>query len=190
MSRFSIQTTSVSAISLIALLVLPCLITQPAQAAKRAKMRPRPAAIANVVADKPLCYAEMTGKGMVNLEKLCGVGLKKSVVDLSVDADGDGVPDQLLAVMKTFNQAMSSAKTPQEYEVALQRLENQLPYSDNVKRLQAQQRELQKQLGTGGNDAQNQALYKRLDNVQQQIFQDPSYTKVQEAMSKVYSKLN
>jgi hypothetical protein len=174
-----------------ALLTLATIGSDSALAAKRAKpTRPTRPPVASYL-DKPICYAEMTGKGFINLDKLCGVDNKKrSVIDLSVDTDGDGVPDQLLAVMKTFNKAMGTAKTPQEYEAALQAMESRLPYSDRVKQLQAKQRELQKQLGNVQNDVQGQALYRQLDGIQQQIYKDPTYTKVQAAMSKVYSKLN
>jgi hypothetical protein len=140
--------------------------------------------------DKPFCYAQMTGKGMLNLDKLCGVDRKSDVIDLSIDADGDGVSDQLLVVMRTFNKAMSNAKTQPEYEAALQGLESRMPYSDNVKRLQAQQRDLQKQLVNIKDETKGQALYRQLSTVQEQIYKDSSYTKVQEAMSKTYSKLN
>jgi hypothetical protein len=163
----------------------PPKVTKPTRpAATRPTTRPTAA-----YSDNPICYAEITGKGRINLDKLCGVDRKSNLIDLNIDADGDGVPDQLLAVMKTFNKAMGSAKTPQEYEAALQNMESRLPYSDRVRQLQAQQKNLQKQIGTVSNETQGQAIYRQLDSLQQEIFKDPSYTKVQEAMSKVYSKL-
>jgi hypothetical protein len=148
---------------------------------------PRPS-FSNV--DKPFCYAQMSGKGMLNLDKLCGVDRKSDVIDLSIDADGDGVSDQLLVVMRKFNKAMSDAKTQPQYEAALLALESRMPYSDNVKRLQSQQRDIQKQLAGNQDEAKGQALYRQLSTVQEQIYKDSSYTKVQEAMSKTYSKLN
>jgi hypothetical protein len=172
-------------------LILAESVTNGALAARRPTSRMPRRSAPIVYNDKPICYAEMTGKGMVNLDKLCGVNnQKKKVIDLSVDADRDGVPDQLLALMRNFNKAMSTAKTPQEYETALQTMESSLPYSDSVKRLQEQQRAIQKQLGNIQNDVQGQALYRQLDSIQQQIFKDPTYRQIQDAMSKVYSKLN
>jgi hypothetical protein len=141
--------------------------------------------------DVPLCYIELPRQSLINLDQLCGVQTpqQQPVIDLNKDADRDGVPDELLAIMRQFDQAMKTARSPQEYEAALQRLENRLPYSDNVKRLQAQQRSIQKQLATPKNDSQAQVLYRQLDNIMQQMYKDSSYIKIQEAMGKVYSKL-
>jgi hypothetical protein len=165
-------------------------------AAAKAKPKPQPLRKPSVTApsftDHPICYAQLPGNlSITNLNKLCGVDKKTGdLIDLSIDRDGDGVPDQLLVAMQSFNQRMSSAKTPQEYEAALYSLEDRLPYSDNVKRLQVQQRDLQKRLASSSGESQSMELYRQLDTVQQQIYKDPSYNKIQEAMSKVYGKLN
>jgi hypothetical protein len=139
--------------------------------------------------DRPICYAQMPGSfgTLTNLNKLCGVDKKKNLIDLSIDVDRDGVPDQLLAAMQTFNQKLNSAQSPQDYEAAMYALEDSLPYSDSVKSLQVQQRQLQKQLATAGNAT---PLYQKLDTIQQQIYKDPTYTQIQTLMSKVYAKLN
>jgi hypothetical protein len=138
--------------------------------------------------NKPICYVELSGKSMVSLDQLCGVGKDKSnTIDLSVDADKDGVPDQLLAEMRKFRKVIDGAKSSEEYQAAYQRLEDRMPYSSNVKRLQAQQRQLQKQLENGKFDENS---YSKLSVLQEKIYKDPSYTKVQAAMSKVYRKIN
>jgi 16S rRNA C967 or C1407 C5-methylase (RsmB/RsmF family) len=139
----------------------------------------------------PLCYVQLRGQGLINLEQLCGIRSQQQqqVIDLNQDTNRDGVPDELLAIMRQFDQAMKTARSSQEYEAALQRLEKQLPYSDSVKRLQAQQRSVQQQLANVKTDSQAQTLYRQLDNIMQQMYKDSSYIKVQEAMGKVYSKL-
>jgi hypothetical protein len=139
--------------------------------------------------DRPICFGQLGGKTL-NLDRLCGVGLNKSnTIDLSVDADGDGVSDQLLVEMRKFRKVIADAKSSDEYQSAYQRLEDRMPYSNNVKQLQAQQRQLQKQLESG-NGNMNEQSYRQLSALQEKIYRDPSYTKVQQAMSKVYRKLD
>jgi hypothetical protein len=163
-----------------------------AQAAKSPTPAPtiQPAPTRVSMRDKPFCYGVMPGKGsMLNLDRLCGVGKTTSnVIDLSVDNDRDGVPDQLLAEMKKFRAAIAKAQAPEEYQRATEQLEDRMPYSASVKQLQAQQRQLQREVQKNPNPSE--ATYRKLSELQEKIYRDPSYQKVQEAMSKVYSKLN
>ncbi len=135
----------------------------------------------------PLCYVQFSSQAMRSLDKLCGVGKKSNVIDLTVDADRDGVPDELLAEMKTFQKKMQMAKTPGEYEAYMKQLEDRMPYSDNVRQLQAQQRQLQAQMASGNNSNPN--FMTQFGEIQERLMKDPSYGRVQEAMGKVYSKL-
>ncbi|MBE9029903.1 hypothetical protein IQ266_09205 [filamentous cyanobacterium LEGE 11480] len=181
MRRFPIQLFSTLSMLTILMAIAPSSL-----AANRSPRR-----IAAV--DQPICYVQLAGQSMLNLNGLCGVGTPKSsggVIDLSLDADGDGVPDQLLAEMKKFRAEMSQAKSSADYRAALQKLESRLPYSDNVKQLQAEQRALQKQLQNRTGGGQNREIYRKLSSIQSKIYKDPSYTKVQKQMSKVYRKLN
>lgn len=141
--------------------------------------------------DQPICFVQLPGQSMRNLSGLCGVNDRPTAgIDLSIDADGDGISDQLLAEMQKFRSVMSQAKSAEEYSAALRNFESRLPYSNNVKRLQTQQQNLRDQLRQSPGGSQNSDLYRQLDQIQQQIFKDPSYTKVQQEMSKVYRKLN
>jgi hypothetical protein len=155
-----------------------------------AKPATKPPARALIAAqDRSICYGSLGGKTL-NLDRLCGVGVNKSnTIDLSIDADKDGVSDQLLVEMRKFRKVIATATGPEQYQAAFQQLEARMPYSDNVKQLQAQQRQLQKQLesSNGGNNEQS---YRQLSALQEKMYQDPSYTKVQEAMSKVYRKID
>jgi hypothetical protein len=136
----------------------------------------------------PLCYIQIGSQSMQSLDKLCGVGKKSDVIDLTIDLDRDGVPDQLLAEMKGFQAKMRSAKTPAEYDAYTQQLEAKMPYSDNVRRLQAQQRSLQQQMAANGGNY-DAKLMGRYGEIQEQMMKDTSYRQVQEAMGKVYGKM-
>ncbi|OUC12477.1 MAG: hypothetical protein B0A82_22265 [Alkalinema sp. CACIAM 70d] len=149
--------------------------------------KPRPSA----AVDRPFCYIEIPGQGIRSLDRECKVetGSVKPI-DLSIDRNRDGVPDELLAEMRKFDQTLRSVKSPEEFESAMQKLESRLPYSSQVRQLQAQQRQLQQYLGTVRSETQMQLVYRQLESIQQRIYQDPSYTRVQQAMNKVYSVLN
>jgi hypothetical protein len=136
----------------------------------------------------PLCYIQIGNQSMQSLDKLCGVGKKSDVIDLTVDLDRDGVPDQLLAAMKGFQAKMRSAKTPAEYDAYTQQLEARMPYSDNVRRLQSQQRSLQQKMAANGGNY-DAKLMGRYGEIQEQMMKDSSYRQVQEAMGKVYGKM-
>jgi hypothetical protein len=136
----------------------------------------------------PLCYIQIGNQSMQSLDRLCGVGKKSDVIDLTIDLDRDGVPDQLLAEMKGFQAKMRSAKTPAEYDAYTQQLEARMPYSDNVRRLQSQQRSLQQQMAANGGNY-DAKLMGRYGEIQEQMMKDTSYRQVQEAMGKVYGKM-
>jgi hypothetical protein len=136
----------------------------------------------------PLCYIQIGSQSMRSLDRLCGVGKKSDLIDLTIDLDRDGVPDQLLAAMKGFQAKMRSAKTPAEYDAYTQQLEAKMPYSDNVRRLQSQQRDLQQKMAAA-NGNYDPKLMSRYGEIQEQMMKDSSYRQVQEAMGKVYGKL-
>jgi hypothetical protein len=167
-------------------------VAQAAKVPTAPKIKPIKSTLTVVsMRDMPICYGVMPGKGsMLNLDRLCGVGKTNNggVIDLSVDVNRDGVPDQLLAEMKKFRDAVAKAQAPEEYRLANERLEDRMPYSASVKQLQAQQRQLQREAQDNPNPSE--ATYRKLSELQEKIYRDPSYQKVQEAMSKVYSKLN
>jgi hypothetical protein len=181
MNRFNSSARLLGALSVLTMMVA---IAPVAQAAAKPAVRPLIAS-----RDQSFCYGSLGGK-QLNLDRLCGVGVNQSnAIDLSVDANKDGVSDQLLVEMQKFRKVIASASGPEQYQAAFQKLEARMPYSNNVKRLQAQQRQLQKQL-EGANGGYNEQSYRQLSALQEKMYKDPSYTKVQEAMSKVYQKLD
>ncbi|MBE9029906.1 hypothetical protein IQ266_09220 [filamentous cyanobacterium LEGE 11480] len=137
----------------------------------------------------PICYVQFSGQSMRSLDRLCGVGKKSNMIDLTIDRNGDGVPDQLLAAIRTHRAAMRSARSSEDYQMAQQKLDAKLPYSNQVKQLQAQQRQLQKQL-KGATRSQRRQIYRQMDPIQRKIYQDPSYKKIQREISKAYRAMN
>jgi hypothetical protein len=180
MNRFNSSARLLGALSVLTMVVA---IAPLAQAATKSAARPLIAA-----QDRTICYGNLGGK-QLNLDRLCGVGVKSNTIDLSIDANKDGVSDQLLVEMQRFRKVIASASGPEQYQAAFQKLEERMPYSQNVKQLQAQQRQLQKQM-EGANGGYNEQRYRQLSALQEKMYKDPSYTKVQEAMSKVYQKLD
>ena len=144
-----------------------------------------------VASNKPICYVQLPDQAIINLNQLCSMNRPKSnTIDLSIDADGDGIPDQLLAEMEKFHTTMSQASSSKEYMAALESFERRLPYSSQVKQLQTQMRNLQQQLENSPNRQQQREVFRQLDSIQKKIYEDPSYVKVQKEISKVYRKLN
>ncbi len=180
MLRFHPSARLFSALSILTMAVA---IAPVANAAAKLPARPLIA-----MSDRSICYGSLGGKTL-NLDRLCGVGVNKSnTIDLSIDANKDGVSDQLLAEMQKFRKVIATATRSEDYQAAYQRLEDRMPYSNNVKQLQAQQRQLQKRLESGNGN--NEQGYRQLGALQEKMYKDPSYRKVQEAMSKVYRKLD
>jgi hypothetical protein len=178
--------TNPSARLLSALSILTMLTAIAPAANAAAKLPARPLIAAQ---DRSICYGSLGGKTL-NLDRLCGVGVNKSnTIDLSIDANKDGVSDQLLAEMQKFRKVITTATRSEDYQAAYQKLEDRMPYSNNVKQLQAQQRQLQKQLESS-NGVNNEQGYRQLSALQEKMYRDPSYSKVQEAMSKVYRKID
>jgi hypothetical protein len=143
--------------------------------------------------DEPLCYVQLTGQGRLNLDQICGMRGRQltSMIDLGIDANGDGVSDQLLVELQRLRAATADTRiSPQQYMATQQQFESRLPYSNQVKQLQAQQRDLQQQLQRSPRREQQQEILQQLRSIQQKIYQDPTYRTVQQEMSKGYSKLN
>jgi ATP-dependent Clp protease ATP-binding subunit ClpA len=125
--------------------------------------------------DTPICYVEMPGRSMMRLDALCGQNRMR--------------PDHLPDAIKQFTAAMSQAKNTQEYATAQQQFQNRLPYSNQVKKLQSQQRNLVQQLNSSTSPEQRQEKLRQFREIQQKLHQDPTYNKVQQEIRKVYQTL-
>ncbi|MBE9029905.1 hypothetical protein IQ266_09215 [filamentous cyanobacterium LEGE 11480] len=137
----------------------------------------------------PVCYVQFSGQSMRSLDRLCGVGKQSNLIDLTIDRNGDGVPDQLVAAIRSYRAAIRSARSSEDYQMARQKLDAQLPYSNNVKQLQAQQRQLQKQL-KGATRTQRRQIYRQMRPLRTKMYRDASYTKIQREIAKAYRVLN
>jgi hypothetical protein len=159
-----------------------------------------PAAIATTIrpiaepTSTPTCYVQLSGQSIQNLDQLCGVNRRdtdrstRNTIDLSIDENGDGVSDQLVAQIHQFGSAMAKARTPQALNELQRQFEQRLPYSDQFRQLQTEQRSLQQQWQNTSSESQRQTIARQIQIVRQQITKDPSYQAVRHATSQVYRK--
>lgn len=141
-----------------------------------------------VARNTPICYVQLRGQAMKNLNEMCGVGRKSTIVDLAVDANRDGVPDQLLALLRTHRESLQTARSSADYRTAQQALNARLPYSSQVRQLQAQQYRIQEQIQSAPR-SQHPQLYRQLSDINRRMYRDPSYTQVQKALNETYREL-
>jgi hypothetical protein len=149
---------------------------------------------ASAQANQPICYARLAkSDNVTNLNKLCGATQRNggNVIDLSIDADRDGVSDQLLALTQRYNQEERAGKSYQEREAAVRRLTDRLPYSNSVRKLMTQLRPFRDQLlsGLDRNQDPSAELVRQYNLIEQRIFKDPNYIKIQAEQDKVSRKL-
>ncbi len=149
---------------------------------------------ARAQANQPICYARLAKSGNVtNLNKLCGATQRNSrnVIDLSIDVDRDGISDQLLAATQLYIQEEIAGKSYQEREAAFRRLTDRLPYSNNVRNLMTQLRPFRDQLlsGLDRNQDPSAELLRQYNAIEQRIFKDPNYIKIQAEQDKASRKL-
>jgi hypothetical protein len=137
------------------------------------------------------CYVELSSGSVINLEHLCGTTTRRQaepatpgIIDLRRGSR------QLLTEMQQLQASLDAARTERE-RIALQRqFEDRLPYSDQVRQLQAQERNLRQQLRGTTNEAQRRTLSRQIDSVRQQIRQDPSHRAIRQARSQAFQELN
>jgi hypothetical protein len=91
---------------------------------------PIASATSSAAANKPFCYMEKGGT-QHNLDALCGIKTANrsgKPIDLTIDQDHDGIPDQLLSAVQDNKSRLLRARSPQEYAAIEQDLESRLPY--------------------------------------------------------------
>jgi hypothetical protein len=138
--------------------------------------------------NEPLCHALMKGR-FFNLGKLCGVQEILPMIDLKVDRDRDGVSDELLIAFQTQQKAFDNARTRGEFEAAERAFTQPLPYSSQVRQMQAQHNNLQNLAWKEDNFMRSMDLMERANKLQAAIENDPSYKSIQSALEKVTKKL-
>ncbi|QQE66337.1 hypothetical protein GFS31_30350 [Leptolyngbya sp. BL0902] len=138
-----------------------------------------------------VCYAELPGGSVLNLEHLCAPNNRRR--STSVD---NGIinlrrgNDQLLREMQNLQAAIDSARTEQERNALRRQFEERLPYSDRVRQLQERDSALRQQLRNTTNEAQRRSLTRQRDALRQQIRNDPSHQAIRRARSEVFQDMN
>jgi hypothetical protein len=144
------------------------------------------------IANKPFCYMEKGGK-QHSLDALCGIKPAGKPIDLTIDRNNDGIPDQLLSAVRDNKRQLLKARSPKEYTAIEQDLENRLPYTDRVHQMLAQARVFEKQADSAmigrGTYEQYHQLMTLSRKIQGQVENDPNYKTVQVAMGKVLKRL-
>jgi hypothetical protein len=142
----------------------------------------------STMVNEPICHALMKGR-FFNLNKLCGVQDILPMIDVKVDRDRDGVSDELLIAFQTQQKALAKARSTGEFEAADRAFAQRLPYSTEVRQMQAQQKNLRDLARREENFMKTMELMERANALQTQIEDDPSYKSVQAALKKVTQKL-
>ncbi len=132
---------------------------------------------------EPTCYVQMPGRSVKFLDHLCGVNDPQSDRRRSPhELDKDGLP----FVMKENFQAVKDLQ--KRLQAAQQRMETEMPFSNNAKRLMAEQKNLIRQYGMAKSSAENQAIQRRLQEISKGLQADPSVQKSYEMMGKLYQR--
>jgi hypothetical protein len=135
-------------------------------------------------ADDNVCHITLKGKS-TSLNTLCGVKPPVKPIDLRIDRDRDGIPDELLSVMRDYRAQLRSNNGRESYETLERRFEERLPYSDRVRQIKAQIQGLYQQyVGSKDTNYQNALIVMR-NQLQSEMHGDPTYKVVQSNIQKV-----
>jgi Skp family chaperone for outer membrane proteins len=198
----------VSALSVLALLLV---ISPSAQAIPRSTAK-------IAIPSTPICFIERSNQSAVNLDRLCGKGAKRSkanpngILDLSIDANRDGISDQLLDFAQQFLDTQENIQ--KEYQNRVGKLSEaelgalndknnalyaklsddfnaRMPYSDRVKQLFAEEKRALEQFGKlkSPSDRDVQAIGAKQTELYQKYSKDPSFIRVEQAQRKVYKEI-
>jgi hypothetical protein len=152
------------------------LAQSPARPFKAPSMKPAPGA-------EPTCYVKMPGRSVQFLDHLCGVNDPQTDRRRSpTELDKDGLP----FVMKENYQVVKELQ--QRLNAAQQRMETEMPFSNNAKQLMAEQKNLINQYSSAKTSADSQALQKRLEEIATKLQADPTVRKAYEMMGKLYQQ--
>jgi hypothetical protein len=167
--------TVAPAMGALGLVTVTILTAAPSRATQASQVR-RPAS-----ASLPLCYVQMPGQSLKNLDKLCGVLPPEKTIPLYA-TDGTTPSPELIAAVQKADRAMNKAQSEAEMMKINQTLRAQLPISDRARAIQAQQDGLIKRLETGGQD--HASVIDQLTALQHQLETEPSFRQAEAALSK------
>jgi len=138
-----------------------------------------------------VCFMELSGGSVVNLEHLCGPSSYRSMGRFapgSIDLSGGDSP--LTAEMQQLRTALSQARNSREIAALREGFNSRLPYSNRVRNLQAQERNLLWRLEDTSTQSRRDEIARQINDVRRQIRQDPSYQAVRQARNQAYGELN
>jgi hypothetical protein len=140
-------------------------------------------------ADDNVCHITLKGKSS-SLNTLCGVKPPVKPIDLRIDRDRDGIPDQLLSAVRDYRAQIRNNYGRESYETLERNFEEKLPYSDRVRQIKGQIQGLYQQY-TGSSDSNyRNALVAMRDQLQKEMDSDPSYKVIQSNIQKINRHLN
>jgi hypothetical protein len=140
-------------------------------------------------ADDNVCHITLKGKS-TSLNTLCGVKPPVKPIDLRIDRDRDGIPDQLLIAVRDYRAQIRNSNGRESYETLERNFEQQLPYSDRVRQIKEQIQGLYQQyMGSKDSNYQNALIVMR-DQLQKEMDSDPSYKVVQSNIQKINRHLS
>jgi hypothetical protein len=140
------------------------------------------------------CYIERPNQLRQNLDALCQMGKPKPkrLIDMTIDRNNDGVPDELAAAFEQIDRVnQTTSKTPAE-EMAKQRrtiqtmreINERMPYGDAAKAALREMSQYWEQSITNKAGVMSEASRQRGEALDRQMNQDPIFKQVQEYSSR------
>lgn len=118
----------------------------------------------------------------------------KGVIDLSVDKNQDGVPDELLSAIEALEAAIDAANragdlaTNPKAQAALQHaqeeFDSKMPYSDQTRARQVKMGELNKQLLEATDQETQLKVWTEIEALQQEMLSDPNFALVAQIINR------
>lgn len=181
MMQFIKKNTALTA-GLVLSTTVSSLIFMPQAQAKTAKLRQAaPIAVPSYPNENPTCYIQMPGQARQTLDSICGTNDPKTPRKRDRnELDRDGIP----FVLKENFRAMQEAQ--RRLQEASAKMEREMPVSDNVLRLRAEQKQISEQLMQAKTQEERDRLYKRMQENSRQQEADPTLKKSYEMMRKLY----
>ncbi len=137
--------------------------------------------IVNNNRENSTCYIQLLGRNTQTLDHLCGTHEPKSDRRRGRnELDTDGLPFLMKENYKATEEAHRKLQEAQE------RLERELPLSDNAVQLKAQQQRLWEQLKSAKTQPERDNLFKQSQELAAKLETDPSVKKAYEMMRKLY----
>ena len=140
-----------------------------------------PIAVPSLPNENPTCYIQLPGQSRQTLDSICGTNDPKPQRKRDRnELDRDGIP----FVLKENFRAMQEAQ--RKLQEANAKMEREMPVSDNVLRLRAQQKQLSEQYMNAKTQEERNSLQKQLEQNNRQLQADPSLQKSYDMMRKLY----